>query len=297
MAANEQGGTWLEVALNGAWTRERQPRIPVSVKEIVEEGIACVEEGAAIVHAHAYDEATGRQTQDPEVYARIIDGIRSRVDAIVYPTIPAAGLGQEAGTSSARQRFAHIEELARRGLIEWAAVDPGSTNFSLYDELIEDKPGFVYVNSEQDVRHGLSLAMRYRLHPSFAIYEPGFVRLGATLHWRESCPAPVYRFMFSSGYTFSFPPEDYALTAYLKLLDQVAPGAFWMVAGLQVDVLPMIPRAVAEGGHVRVGLEDAPWRSEKSNVQWVREAVQRIENAGGVLAAAQAVRALANKDE
>jgi 3-keto-5-aminohexanoate cleavage enzyme len=199
--------------------------------------------------------------------------------------------------SSAQQRFAHIEELARRGLIEWAAVDPGSTNFSLYDELIEDKPGFVYVNSEQDVRYGLSLAMRYRLHPSYAIYEPGFVRLGATLHWRESCPAPVYRFMFSSGYTFSFPPEDYALTAYLKLLDQVAPGAFWMVAGLQVDVLPMIPRAVAEGGHVRVGLEDAPWGSEKSNVQWVREAVQRIENAGGELATAQAVRAAANKDE
>jgi 3-keto-5-aminohexanoate cleavage enzyme len=297
MAAEEQRVTWLEVALNGAWTRERQPRIPVSVKEIVQEGIACVEAGAAIVHAHAYDEATGRQTQDPEVYVRIIDGIRSRVDAIVYPTIPAAGLGQESAMSSAQQRFAHIEELARRGLIEWAAVDPGSTNFSLYDELIEDKPGFVYVNSEQDVRYGLSLAMRYRLHPSYAIYEPGFVRLGATLHWRESCPAPVYRFMFSSGYTFSFPPEDYALTAYLKLLDQVAPGAFWMVAGLQVDVLPMIPRAVAEGGHVRVGLEDAPWGSEKSNVQWVREAVQRIENAGGELATAQAVRAAANKDE
>jgi len=141
------------------------------------------------------------------------------------------------------------------------------------------------------------LAMRYSLHPSYAIYEPGFARLGATLHWRESCPAPVYRFMFSSGYTFSFPPEDYALTAYLKLLDQVAPGAKWMVAGLQVDVLPMIARAVAEGGHVRVGLEDAPWGSQKSNVEWVREAAKRIENAGSTLATAQEVRAALGVDD
>jgi len=290
MQETGQGKTWLEVALNGPWTRKHQPRIPVSVKEIVAEGIACVQAGAAIVHAHAYDEATGKQTQNPDVYASIIDGIRSKVDAIVYPTIPAPGLGAQAGEQAAQQRFAHVEELARRGLIEWTAIDPGSVNFSLYDDLLADKPGFVYANPEEDIRHGLRLAMRHGLHPSYAIYEPGFVRLGATLHWRESCPAPVYRFMFTSGYTFSFPPEDYALTAYLKLLDQVAPGAQWMVAGLQVDILSMIPRAVAEGGHVRVGLEDASYGCELSNLQLVERAAQKIVDVGGDLATATEVR-------
>jgi len=296
METPSPGDTWLEVALNGPWTRKHQPRIPVTIGEIVEEGIACVEAGAAIVHAHAYDEATGQQTQNADVYARIIDGIRSKVDAIVYPTIPAAGLGSQ-HMQNAQQRFAHIEELARRGLIEWAAVDPGSTNFALYDDLLEDKSGFVYLNPEEDIRHGLKLARRFGLHPSYAIYEPGFMRLGASLHWRESCPAPIYRLMFSSGYTFGFPPEDYALTAYLKLLDQVAPGAKWMLAGLQVDVTPMIPRAIVEGGHVRVGLEDAPWGSDKINVRWVEEAALRIENAGGKLATAQEIRAALSPDE
>ncbi len=56
--------TWLEVALNGPWSRARQPRIPITVAEIVAEGIACVRAGAAIVHVHAYDEATGRQRDD-----------------------------------------------------------------------------------------------------------------------------------------------------------------------------------------------------------------------------------------
>ncbi|MFL6579196.1 MAG: 3-keto-5-aminohexanoate cleavage protein [Burkholderiales bacterium] len=296
MQAVRQGDTWLEVALNGPWTRKYQPRIPVTVAEIIEEGIACAQAGAAIIHAHAYDEATGQQTQSTDIYARIIDGIRSRVDAIVYPTIPSAGLGSRHPLTTG-QRFAHIEELARRGLIEWAAVDPGSTNFALYDDLREDKPGFVYLNPEEDIRHGLKLAMRFGLHASYAIYEPGFMRLGATLHWRESCPAPIYRLMFSSGYTFGFPPEDYALTAYLKLLDQVAPGANWMLAGLHVDVAPMIPRAIAEGGHVRVGLEDAPWGSDKTNLQWVEDAARRIENSGGALATAQDIRATLSPEE
>ena len=52
------GKNWLEVALNGPWTRKRQPGIPVSVAEIVEQGIACVNAGASIVHVHAYDENT-----------------------------------------------------------------------------------------------------------------------------------------------------------------------------------------------------------------------------------------------
>jgi len=283
--------TWLEAALNGPWTRRRQPRMPVTVKEIVEEGVACASAGAAIVHLHAYDEATGYQTEDPEVYIRIIEGIRTQADVIVYPTLPTAGLPGQAGGQGAQQRYAHIEELARRGLLEWMPVDPGSVNFAHYDDLREDRPGFVYSNPEEHVRHGLALARRLRLNPSFAIYEPGFARLGATLHWRESTPSPVYRFMFSSGFTFSFPPEDYGLTAYLNLLDQVAPGARWMVAGLDVDIQPMIPRVVAEGGHVRVGLEDAIWGCELSSMQLVEQAAQRITAIGGELATAAEVRA------
>jgi 3-keto-5-aminohexanoate cleavage enzyme len=293
----ESQKTWLEVALNGPWGRQRQPGIPVAVKDIIEQGIACATVGAAIIHVHAYDEASGRQKDDAELYARIIEGIRAKVDAIVYPTLPSAGLTATPAASDPQKRYAHIEELAKRGLIEWTVVDPGSVNFAHYDDLRQDKPGFVYLNPEEDVRHGLKLAMRHQLHPSYAVYEPGFIRLGATLHWRESCPAPVYRFMFSSGYTFGFPPEDYALTAYLKLLDQLAPGAPWMVAGLDVDVMPMIARTIMEGGHVRVGLEDAPFGCAKSNLQLVEEAARAIEDSGGVLANAAEVRVVIAPEE
>ena len=288
--SNFEQKTWLEVALNGPWTRSRQPCIPIAVKEIIEEGIQCVKAGASIVHVHAYDEATGQQTESPEIYARIIEGIRTKVDAIVYPTIPTGGMEGRSGADDIEARFAHVEALAKLGLLEWAAIDPGSANISLYDDVRDDKPGFVYLNREALVRGGLRLARQYGIHPSFAIYEPGFARLGASLHWRESCPAPVYRFMFSSGFTFSFPPEDYGVTAYLNLLDQVAPGARWMIAGLQVNILPLIPRAVAEGGHIRVGLEDALWGCEESNLQLVEKAAKTISTIGGELATAAEVR-------
>lgn len=284
--------TWLEVALNGAWGRARQPNIPIAVDEIIAEGVACVKAGAAIVHVHAYDEASGRQKDDPDLYARIITGIRAECDAIVYPTIPFLGMDGFAQQMSPTARFAHTEELARRDLLEWAAIDPGSCNITGYDELREDREGFVYLNPESHVRHALGLARRYRFHPAYAIYEPGFARLGASLHWRCSCPTPIYRFMFSSGYTFGFPPDDYGLTAYLNLLDQVAPGAHWMVGGLAVDVLPLIPRTVAEGGHVRVGLEDVPFGSQRSNLQWVEAAAESIDRCGGSLAKAEDVRAV-----
>jgi uncharacterized protein (DUF849 family) len=283
--------TWLEVSLNGPWGKGRQPGIPITVREIVEQGVACVKAGAAIVHVHAYDESTGQPKESTAAYAAIIEGIRSQVDAIVYPTVSTLGMAPFVSNESPEERFAVHEELARAGLLEWAPVDPGSVNIASYDDLRADRYGFVYLNPESHLRYALALAARYLFRPCYAIYEPGFVRLGATLHWRSGCPAPIYRLMFSSDYTFSFPPDDYGLTAYLNLLDQVAPGAKWMVAGLGVDVLPLIPRVVAEGGHVRVGLEDASLGCAKSNVQLVEEAVRVIETCAGELATATQIRA------
>jgi 3-keto-5-aminohexanoate cleavage enzyme len=282
---------WLEAALNGPWGRELQPKIPISVWEIVAEGIACAKEGAAIIHVHAYDEARGRQRDDAEVYRRIIEGIREKEDVIVYPTLPIAGSPDAPEPLSAEQRFAAVETLARQGLVEWSVVDPGSVHIAHQEHLAAGQPGFLYLNPESHIRHGLALAAKHRFHPSYACYEAGFVRLGAALHRRvPSAPTPIYRLMFSDGFTFGFPPQDYALGAYRTLLMQEAPAAPWMVAGLAVDIRPLIPAAITLGGHVRVGLEDAPFDSVSRNQDWVRVAATGIENSGGRVATAVQVR-------
>jgi uncharacterized protein (DUF849 family) len=284
---------WIEAALNGPWGRERQPGIPVSIEEIVSHGLAVANAGAAIIHIHAYDASTGRQHDEWETYARIIEGIRAKADAIVYPTIPLAG--SDYAAANAERRFAHTVELARRGLIEWFVLDPGSVNFVRFEGVETSSDSFIYQNSLDEIRAGLRIAREHDVHPGYAIYEPGFTRLGAALAGTmPDVPTPIYRFMFSDEFAWGFPPRPAYLDAHLELLASVAPKAPWMVAGLGVDIRPLIGPAVVRAGHVRVGLEDAPWRTPLTNLNWVQEAARLVHEAGGEPASPAEVRASLN---
>ncbi len=286
-----QEPVWLEVALNGPWSQERQPGIPVSADDIVAQALACAAEGAAIIHFHPYDESTGRQSDDFAIYAAIIERIRAKADVICYGTLPFAGDIDARVPLTPAQRFAAVEQLAQAGLIEWTVVDPGSTNITSRADLASGKQGFVYANPESHIRYGLDLCQRLDLVPSYAIYEPGFMRLGAALQ-RQCAPqlSPIYRLMFSDSFTFGFPPQPWAIDAYLKLLQIEAPDAPWMIAGLGVQIDSLIEQTVSNGGHVRVGLEDAPMGWRISNIEQVRSARRRIESSGARLATAADVR-------
>lgn len=283
--------TWLEVAINGPWSRNLQPNIPISANEIVEDAVACISEGASVIHFHAYDEITGRQRDDYEIYAPIIERIRANSDVICYGTLPFLGSSDALEQQTPNERFRAVEKLARAGLIEWSVVDPGSTNISTYSEISLGNEGFVYTNPESHVRYGLELAQRLKISPSYAIYEPGFLRLGSALHRQYSgAPTPIYRFMFSQQMTFGFPPTEWALDSYLKLLDFEQSNSPWMIAGLGVELDDLVQSAVERGGHVRVGLEDAPMGCNSHNVDLVKKARKKIESVGGTIAAASNIR-------
>lgn len=81
--------TWVEVGLNGAATRKVQPRIPVLVKEIVAEGVACVKAGAAVIHAHTMEPGSGKQNGDVDNCAAFMTASANR-DAIVDPSVVAS---------------------------------------------------------------------------------------------------------------------------------------------------------------------------------------------------------------
>jgi 3-keto-5-aminohexanoate cleavage enzyme len=285
---------WIEAALNGPWSRVRQPEIPDTVETIVAEGIACAKAGACIIHVHAYDDG-GPQTFDWRVYARIIEGIREKVDVPVYPSIPGTGVGGSSAEGAAA-RFEHIEALAARGLLEFAVVDPGSVNFTELAIGSETAPAPTYLNPETHLRHALAFAKRYSFHPAYAIYEPGFTRAGAALARATGVKAPIYRLMFSETFAFGFPPKPYALAAHCALLEDEAPGAPWMIAGLGVDIRPLIAETVQRGGHIRVGLEDAPFGCEKANVALVEAAVRMVQAEGAEPASVAEMRAALEKE-
>jgi uncharacterized protein (DUF849 family) len=136
------------------------------------------------------------------------------------------------------------------------------------------------MNPEDHVRYVLDFTARHGLHPDFAIYEPGFMRAGAVLARAAGTKTPIYRFMFCNLHAVGFPPRPYALAAYLSLLEEEAPGAPWMITGVSADIRPLIGETVRRGGHVRVGLEDAPLGTKASNLELVEEAVRMVREHG-----------------
>jgi uncharacterized protein (DUF849 family) len=274
---------WLEAAINGAAGRALQPRIPLTPEEIIEDAVACAAAGAGVIHLHAYD-PNGAPVEDADIYARIIEGIRARCDAIVYPTLALKG--------DIEARLAPIVQLARRGLMEWGVVDPGSVNITHRMQATAGIDGVHYPNPDDHIRAALRLAALDGWRPAYAIYEPGFARLGAAMAATvPGLKTPVYRVMFSDNLLFGLAPSRRGLEFYAAHLDETAPGAPRMLSGLDANIDALIEPALALGFHIRTGLEDAPFGTDVANAEIVAAAARRIEQAGLALASPDEIRA------
>jgi hypothetical protein len=119
----------------------------------------------------------------------------------------ATDVNASSAAANVADRFAHIEALAARGLLEFAVIDPGSVNFTQVATSSAAKPAGTHLNFEADVRHVLDFAKRKGFHPAFAIYEPGFTRAGAALARATGVKTPIYRFMFSETFALGFSPK------------------------------------------------------------------------------------------
>jgi uncharacterized protein (DUF849 family) len=61
----------IQCALNGSWTRDDHPEVPVTLEQVVAAGVACAAAGAAAVHFHPRRPGAGHETLD--ALARAID--------------------------------------------------------------------------------------------------------------------------------------------------------------------------------------------------------------------------------
>ena len=148
------------------------------------------------MHVHAYDPQTGLQNDDRALTRGIIEGIRAVEDVIVYPMIPFIQSADAFRPGAAEARFRAVDVLAQRGLLGWSVVHTGSINPATFVEAEMGGPGSIYLNPGEHIRRSLDLAARFGFVTSYAIYEPGFVRLGEALARVVSgCPAPVYGFL------------------------------------------------------------------------------------------------------
>lgn len=261
----------VEAALNGSTSKEVNPNVPRSVDEIVATAVACVDAGAGIVHNHNDEPNWGEpsrhsaapyQTAWREVW-------KSHPGLLMHPTTSGE---RSAGIA---ERFAHIDELHRRGSLTMATADAGC--FSLAVDGPEGPMALpVFGNSAADVAWIFNWCREAEMPVHVSIFEPGMLRLTLAHHKAGSLPSrtKVQLYFGGSAALFGLPPTQASLNAYTAMLtDADIP---WMVGVLWGDVLGtgLADAALRAGGHIRVGLEDYAGPEQPTNELLVIRAVE-----------------------
>jgi len=276
----------IEVALNGARRKDSNPQVPISVEELTDDALACLEAGAQIIHQHddlgQSDAPLGGASPEhmaakSAAFYRAL--YRAVPDAIAYPTSNWPGPIQE--------RWRHQQILARDGLLRMAYVDPGSVNVGAWgsDGLPQIAGSLVYPHSYADIAWMVEQCRELGLAPNMAIFEAGFLRVVRAYETAGALPRGAFvKLCFSERLAFGFPPTRMALDAYRSLLEGSA--LTWAVAVLGGDVIDsgMARWALEAGGHLRVGLEDYAGAGQPRNVELVLAAKKLCEEVGRPLA-------------
>ena len=71
--ARKQRKAIISCAVTGAiHVPSLSPHLPITPEEIADQAVGAAEAGAAILHLHARDPATGRPTPDPDVFGQFL---------------------------------------------------------------------------------------------------------------------------------------------------------------------------------------------------------------------------------
>ena len=286
----------IEVALNGETPKTRNAHVPRSVSEIVEDGLRCLDAGAAIVHNHNDEAVLGTTvSHDAQPYIDAWrDILAERPEAILYPTMGSGG-----SHTTIEQRYSHIPALAEAGVLGQGLIDPGSVNLGGRDaDGLPTPSDGVYLNSYIDARYMFDTCNRLGCGASISIFEPGFLRVALAYARAGKMPAGVMVKLYfggggrRQGLSFGLPPTLPSLEAYLSML--TGTGLAWSVAVLGGDVVEsgMARWALERGGHVRVGLEDYAGPQRPTNVELVRQAVTLCGAVGRPVAGCTEARSL-----
>mgnify|MGYP006286952321 CR=1 FL=1 len=253
----------ITAAVVGAETmREHTPYVPYTPVEIAEEAVRCRDAGASMVHVHGRHE-DGTPTQDRETFGRILEEIRERTDILVqFSTGGAVGMSVEE----------RIEGLELRP--DMATLTTGTVNFG------DD----VFMNSLPMIRQIAERLQQLDITPEIEIFDTGMVDTALRLVDEGLLETPLhFDFVLGVPGGMGGRPENLDF-----LVDMIPDDSTWSVAGIGRHELPLAKKAVAMGGHVRVGLEDnifiAKGELARGSWQLVEKVVEFAEDQGRELA-------------
>ena len=276
----------ITCAVTGAiHTPSMSPFLPVTPQEIIDDGIKAFEAGASILHLHARDPENGRPTQDPEMFRKFLPQLKQATSAVLNLTTG----GSPHMTVAERMRPA--AELKP----EVASLKMGSMNFGLYPMLnrfkefkhdwerehLENSRDLVFKNTFADIEHILRTGNANGTRFEFECYDTSHLYNLAHFVDRGLVRSPfLVQTVFGLLGGIGAHPED---VAHMKrTADRLFGDTYvWSVLGAGRNQLPVAAQAAAQGGNIRVGLEDSLWSAPgqlaQSNADQVRKARALLE--------------------
>ncbi|HUG63038.1 MAG TPA: 3-keto-5-aminohexanoate cleavage protein [Methylomirabilota bacterium] len=291
----------ISCAITGSiHTPSMSPHLPVTPDEIADSAIGAAEAGAAILHLHARDPATGAPTPDPEVFLRFLPRIAAATDAVINIT---TGGGQ---TMTVDQRLA----AAFRAEPEMCSLNLGSMNFGLYpmaekprewahpwetEHLLGSK-SFIFRNTFADIERILEeMGERRGARFEFEAYDTGHLYTLAHMRDRGLIKGrPFVQFVLGVlGGTGADPECLFQMKATADRL--LGDDYDFSVAAAGRMQFRLVTMGAALGGHVRVGLEDnlyvARGRLATSNAEQVMRIREVLEALSFTIAGPDEARA------
>jgi 3-dehydrocarnitine:acetyl-CoA trimethylamine transferase len=279
---------FITCAVTGAGdTAKKHPQLPVTPAQIASAAIEAARAGAAVVHIHVRDPATGKASRKPTLYREVVDRLRSSgVDMVLNLTGGMGGdleIGQDRPLNFGpntdlvhpTERFVHVQQL----LPELCTIDCGTLNFGDAD--------MTYIATPNQLRQSAAIVRSLGVKPELEVFDLGHLRFVTQLVAENLIEGPPL-LQFCLGIPWGAPADTTTMKA---MLDSAPDNAIWSAFGIGRLQMPMVAQAVLLGGNVRVGLEDNLYLDRgvlASNGQLVEKAVRLIDLLGArVLSPAQ----------
>ncbi len=253
----------------------KNPHLPIEPEQIAASAVQAARAGAAVVHLHVRDPATGQGSRAVALYRRAVEEIRGGgADVVINLT---AGMGGDLvlggvetplpprvqGTDmvGAAERLAHVAELRP----EICTLDCGTMNFAAGGD-------YVMANTPDMLRAMARRIKELGVRPELEVFDTGHLVMVKDLISEGLIDDPPL-IQLCMGIPYGAPDDPGTL---LAMVSQLPRGAVFSAFSIGRMQLPYVAMAVLAGGNVRVGLEDNLYLSRgqpATNEQLVQRAV------------------------
>jgi 3-keto-5-aminohexanoate cleavage enzyme len=248
----------------GIHGKEANPNLPEQPDEIVAQGIAAAEAGAAVLHVHARN-PDGSNTMDPAIYRELHDRLCAGTDVIVQLT------------TGGSPRLP-VQERLNTVLLspEMCSLNMGLLNFFIRGEQV------FFANHRSDIERFAREIAERGVRPELEVYSAAMLEEVQHLLSLDILEPPyVVNFVLhtpTQGGSRGTPENLHDLMARVRALGVPEESLRINVSAMGPTQLPLTTMALAWGLNIRVGMEDNVLyrRGEplESNAQLVERAVR-----------------------